>query len=401
MGTPQEVSEIGNIMFGKRTLKKLSSEGLWICGICRMRELNKHNVLVLGCGNIGAIVANLLADTTRYQITLVDILFNDKLVSELGLHSKTKLIQQDVSKKAALVEVVEQTKFDAVISCLPYFLNPIVAEVAKEFDLHYFDVTEDIFVTESVKAISKNATKAFVPQCGLAPGFINIVANSMTLGFDKIDTMKLRVGALPSAPNNALKYALTWSTDGVINEYCNQCPAIINGKIEQLQPLEGLESIYLDGTLYECFNTSGGLGAMIETYYGKVNNLTYKTIRYPTHCQMMNFLVNDLKLNARRDILKNILEQAIPQTRQDVVLIYASVAGIRNNQYVEEQYSKRIYNQNVDKTHYTAIQITTASGLCAIVDKVLTSPQNYQGFIKQESFTLDDVLSSRFGVCYQ
>ena len=75
----------------------------------------------------------------------------------------------------------------------------------------------------------------------------------------------MRVGALPQFPTNALNYNLTWSTDGLINEYCNPCEAIHEGKLIEVLPLEGIEQFSLDGITYEAFNTSGGLGTLCET----------------------------------------------------------------------------------------------------------------------------------------
>lgn len=185
------------------------------------------------------------------------------------------------------------------------------------------------------------------------------------------------------------------------SQYCELCSAIQNGKLIQLQPLEGLELISIDGLNYECFNTSGGIGSLAEIYKGKVKNLTYKTIRYPGHCEMLRFLINDLKLIDDRETLRKILINAVPRSSQDVVLIYISVTGKKNGILQEENYVKKVYGQNIDGQHYDAIQTTTAGGLCAIVDKVLTNPENYKGFIKQEEFTLDDIIDSPFGYCYE
>ena len=141
-----------------------------------------------------------------------------------------------------------------------------VAEIARKVNAHYFDLTEDVAVTRAVRELADGATRAFVPQCGLAPGFISIAANALIQHFDEIRSVKLRVGALPQHPNNALKYSLTWSTDGLINEYGNPCEAIVDGRAVEVAPLEGLEEIEIDGVLYEAFNTSGGLGSLAETY---------------------------------------------------------------------------------------------------------------------------------------
>ncbi len=210
-----------------------------------------------------------------------------------------------------------------------------------------------------------------MPQCGLAPGFISIAANALIQHFDEIRSVKLRVGALPQHPNNVLKYSLTWSTDGLINEYGNPCEALVDGRDVEVAPLEGLEEIEIDGTLYEAFNTSGGLGSLADTYGSKVQTMDYKTIRYPGHCAQMRLLMNDLKLNQDRATLKRVLENAVPQTLQDVVIVYVAVAGRQDGELREENYVSKIYPQMIAGRLWSAIQVTTAAGITAVVDLVL------------------------------
>jgi len=113
------------------------------------------------------------------------------------------------------------------------------------------------------------------------------------------DTVRLRVGALPQYPANALNYNLTWSTDGVINEYIEPCEAVVEGKLSEVPALAEREEFSLDGVTYEAFNTSGGLGTLCETLAGRVRTLNYKTIRYPGHVAIMKALLNDLGLRHR------------------------------------------------------------------------------------------------------
>ena len=178
----------------------------------------------------------------------------------------------------------------------------------------------------------------------------------------------MRVGALPKFPSNALNYNLTWSTDGVINEYCEPCEAIVNGQLRETQPLEELEEFSLDGILYEAFNTSGGLGTLCETLAGKVRNLNYRTIRYPGHAAIMKALLNDLRLRDRRELLKDILENAVPITLQDVVIVFVTVSGMRGGQLMQETYANKIYAAPLGGRVRSAIQITTAGGICAVLD---------------------------------
>ena len=167
---------------------------------------------------------------------------------------------------------------------------------------------------------------------------------------------------------NALKYNLTWSTDGLINEYCNPCEAIRDGRRGEVPALEELEHFSLDGIEYEAFNTSGGLGTLCDTLEGKVENLNYKTVRYPGHRDIVKMLVRDLRLGMRREILKDVLETAIPITYQDVVLIFVTVSGWRDGLLTQESYAKKIYAQTVGGRLMSAIQITTAAGICAMCD---------------------------------
>ncbi len=360
-----------------------------------------QEILVLGAGKIGALITGLLADSGDYHVQIVDKETGaaDEVVKAHG-HGNLGAYTFDASDTTSLTSHVRKHKPAAVISGLPYFCNVAVAKVAREENLHYFDLTEDVAVTDDVRKLSEGAKQVFIPQCGLAPGFISIAANELIQHFDDLKSVKLRVGALPQHPNNVLKYSLRWSTDGVINEYGNLCQSIVDGSEVDVLPLEGLEQIEIDGKLYEAFNTSGGLGSLGHTYGGRVNTMNYKTIRYPGLCEQMRLLMNGLKLNHDRYTLKRILENAVPQTLQDVVIIYAAVTGLQDGELREENYVNKVYPEMVCERLWSAIQITTAAGICSVMDLVMTNPSKYSGFIAQEEFGLSDILDNRFGEYY-
>lgn len=360
-----------------------------------------YRVLVLGAGKIGSLIGGLLAESDSYQVQLADLdgAAAESIVTAHGL-PRLSAVALDASNKPALAAQLARSPVDAVISSLPYYCNVAVAEAARAAGCHYFDLTEDVAVTREVRRIAEGAQQAFVPQCGLAPGFISIAAHELITHFEKLRSVKLRVGALPQHPNNVLKYSLTWSTEGLINEYGNPCQAIHDGKLLDVAPLEGLEEIEIDGTPYEAFNTSGGLGSLGETFGAGCESMNYKTIRYPGHCEQMRLLMNDLKLNKDRGTLKRILENAVPQTLQDVVIVYAAVSGTQDGELREENYVNKIYPQVIAGRLWSAIQVTTAAGITAVLDLVLTGGGRYKGFVAQESFSLPDILENRFGRYY-
>jgi saccharopine dehydrogenase-like NADP-dependent oxidoreductase len=355
-----------------------------------------QNVVIVGAGKIGSMIAELLVGCGDYQVTVLDRSQQqlDRLETALPV---TKVVA-DITQGDTLRKILTG-KF-AVLSAAPYHATRLIAEAAKDAGAHYLDLTEDVASTRTVKQLAMNARTAFIPQCGLAPGFITIVASDLASRFDQLNDVRMRVGALPKFPSNALNYNLTWSTDGVINEYCEPCEAIVNGQLRETQPLEELEEFALDGILYEAFNTSGGLGTLCETLAGKVRNLNYRTIRYPGHAAIMKALLNDLRLRDRRELLKDILENAVPITLQDVVIVFVTVSGMRNGQLMQETYANKIYSAPFGGRVRSAIQITTAGGICAVLDMLSTGALPRSGLIRQEDIGLKAFLANRFGSVY-
>lgn len=366
-----------------------------------LMETKMHRVLIAGAGKIGSLIACMLIDTGDFDVHLMDLNFKNADVTRLlKRFPQIHQIILDVNDPLLIAQYLKDHQIQSVISSLPYFLNTNMAKAAREGNAHYFDLTEDTAVSETVQQIALNASTAFVPQCGLAPGFISIVAHSLMQQFESCFQAKLRVGALPQCTSNALHYSLTWSTDGLINEYGNPCFGIQEGKPATFTPLEGLEAIEIQGIPYEAFHTSGGIGHLADLYKGKIQRLDYKTIRYPGHCEKMRFLMETLKLNQDRETLKRILERAMPKTYQDMVIIYVSVEGTIQEEFLEKSYTKKVLPKKISGLEWSAIQVCTAASVCAVMDLVLSRPTHYKGFILQETFSLDEFLNNRFGKYY-
>lgn len=351
---------------------------------------------LLGAGKIGDAIVKLLNPTGDYEITVAD---RDagrvRHARASGIHA----VCADCSDETELGTLL--AGHEVVVSASPFHLTPTIAKVAKTVGAHYFDLTEDLSSARTVRLLAEDAPTALIPQCGLAPGYVSIVAHDLTREFESLRDVQMRVGALPIYPTNALKYNLTWSTDGLINEYCNACEAIIDGELRQTLALEETEAFSLDGVAYEAFNTSGGLGTLCETLAGRVENLNYKTVRYPGHRDIVKTLIRDLRLGQRRALLKDVLEAAIPITLQDVVLIFITVSGTKNGRLTQQTYAKKIYSQTVNGARLSAIQLTTAAGLCAMVELLGAGKLPPRGFVRQEQASLTDFLANRFGSYYR
>ena len=352
-------------------------------------------IILLGAGKIGETIAHLQLGSGDYALTVAD---QDptRLAAIAALGVKTvRAAFDDPQALSALIR-----GHAMVISAVPYYLTPVIADAAVAAGAHYFDLTEDVQSTRRVKALAVGAKTVLAPQCGLAPGFISILAHAMTRKFESLRDVHMRVGALPVYPTNALKYNLTWSTDGLINEYCNPCEAIIDGALRETLALEEIEAFSLDGVAYEAFNTSGGLGTLCDTLAGRVENLNYKTVRYPGHRDLVKMLIRDLRLGQRREILKDVLEASVPMTRQDVVLVFVTVSGMQDGRLTQESFAKKVYSKTLDERLYSAIQVTTAAGVCAMVDMVREGTLPDRGFVRQEDADLEHFLANRFGRYY-
>ena len=358
-----------------------------------------YTIALFGAGKIGEAITVMLTSSGRYRVKVCD--HNGEQAARVAALAKSAeaatLNLNDASSTKKLL-----SGCDAVVSALPFHCNLAVAQFARELNIHYLDLTEDVETSAQIARISEGGKVGFMPQCGLAPGFISIAAAHLIKSFDQVDTVKMRVGALPIYPSNQLKYNLTWSTEGLINEYGNLCSIIDDGKLMTVLPLEGYEQFSLDGVEYEAFNTSGGLGSLAAAMQGKCRKLDYKSVRYPGHHRLITFLMNDLRFVQDRDTLRAVFERSISTTAQDKCVVFVEVRGQSGGRYRQRTYASTVYNGLLDGKHFGAIQITTASGICVPLDLLLSAKlPNSCGFLRSEDISLTEFIDHEFGRYYR
>ena len=349
-----------------------------------------QRIAVIGLGKVGTLVATLLHDS--FTVTGLDA--NDA-PGTLPFATQKGVVEDEEFLTAFLCGQ------DAVVSCLPFFANLPVARVAHRLGIHYFDLTEDVATTAAIREMSLSAKGVMAPQCGLAPGFIGIVGGELCQRFTRLRDVELRVGALPSHPNGLMGYSFTWSPAGVINEYINDAEMIHNGMRKMVPSLEGLEVLNIGGQEFEAFTTSGGLGTLCETLEGKVDTLNYKTIRYPGHARLMRFLLYELLLKEKRQLVEDILVEAKPPVTDDVVYVYAVVEGWKGKELAREEFCRAYHPMTIGRQVWRAISWTTAASVAAVVEMVFTGKLEQQGFIKQEEIGLADFFQTRSGKLYR
>jgi saccharopine dehydrogenase (NAD+, L-lysine-forming) len=348
-------------------------------------------VAVLGLGKVGTLAALLLHES-GLEVTGFDV---DVPQEDLPFRVE--------HKSAASEDEVEALcgGFDAILSCLPYHLNVGVATAAHRLGLHYFDLTEDVPTTKAILEMGKTSKGVMAPQCGLAPGLVGIIGAHLAEQFETVRSIKLRVGALPQNPTGLLGYAFNWSPEGVVNEYLNDCEVIEEGQHKWVSPMEWIEKIYVDGNHLEAFTTSGGLGTMCETYIGHVENLDYKSMRYPGHVELMNFFFHELLMREKRELAGEILTHAKPPVDDDVVHIHVSAEGIIDGDLLRKEYVRSYYPIEISGRVWRAISWTTSASVCAVIEMVDQGDLPASGFLKQEQIPLDAFLQTRNGRLYE
>ena len=348
------------------------------------------SVLVIGLGKIGSLVATLLHEN-GYAVT--------GYTRQTVKNAPFKLMVADSSDLEQLKNSVRE--HDSVVSCLPYHLNLSVAKTAHAEGIHYFDLTEDVPTTQKIRELSKTSQGLMAPQCGLAPGFIGIAGSDLTKGMDKLRSIELRVGALPKHPRGLMGYAFNWSPEGVVNEYLNDCEVIKGGQRALISSMGELETIVIDGVQLEAFTTSGGLGTMCETFDGKVSSLNYKTIRYPGHCELMRFFFNELFMREKRELAGDILVNAKPPVKADVVYIHAAIEGWEKDKLKRKEFVRSYQPKEIAGQEWNSISWTTAGSVCAVIEMVARGELPDKGFLKQESIPLETFFNTPTGAFFK
>ncbi|MDP9205010.1 MAG: saccharopine dehydrogenase NADP-binding domain-containing protein [Gemmatimonadota bacterium] len=249
-------------------------------------------MLVLGAGLQGSACAyDLLQNPDVKEVRLAD-LHTDHLEQFLTPYSGGRLIftPLDVRDKEAVVALMRES--DAAMSAIPYYFNYDLAALAVEAGVHFSDLggnTEIVFKQKTLDAEAKRKNLTVIPDCGLAPGMVNILAQHAIDQLDKVESVRIFVGGLPQDPEPPLNYQIVYSLEGVLDYYTTLSWVLRGGRRTQVAALSEIEAVHFDafsGGL-EGFHTAGGLSTMAFRYEGQIPTMEYKTLRYPGHAKIM------------------------------------------------------------------------------------------------------------------
>lgn len=337
------------------------------------------------------------SDCESVTVADVDVERARAVVATVG-SEKLRAAEIDVANQEDVVRLMRG--HDAAISCVVYHHNLRLARAAIEARTNFCDLGGNNAVVQSELALDEEARRAginIIPDCGLAPGMVSVLAAHGASRFENLEELHIRVGGLPQNPRPPLNYQIVFSVEGLINEYVERARVIRNHTIVEVDSMTEIERVRFPAPYeeMEAFQTSGGTSTLPETFLGRVRELDYKTIRYPGHCEKFKLLI-DLGLAASeemevegarvrpRRVLGEMLLRHLPADEPDVVLILLEFRGTRAGQSETEILRYQIIDRFDERTGLSAMQRTTAFPASIIAQMMARGEITEKGAIPQE-----------------
>lgn len=366
-------------------------------------------IFIAGSGGIGEAAALLLREWSEFE---TELFLGD--ISEGNL-AKAKDFVLKHSAKTSKVETVLMGKdgindsmknafegCDVLLDCSPGSQAPKLAQFAKDFKMHYANLTEYVAETDKIMELAKDAETGFVLQTGLAPGFINVLAMSLYNQFvekyenENVERIGMKVGALTAHAHEPHFYGFTWSPIGVATEYVKNSRVIRNYKITERPALSSRETIVIGARTYEADLTSGGAADLPDFFVGKAKALDYKTLRYVGHYDWVERQVKKLTKDENLpNRLQDVMLEAIPSVEDDLVLVHASVDGFDKDgrrRMIEKAFF--VEPLEINGHSLRAIQTTTAAPLCESAMMLLSG--KHKGVVLQSQISPVEFMNGNF-----
>jgi len=353
-----------------------------------MSDTPTFKITIFGAGPIGLALAGALVSVGGFDICIVDQ--TDELLDparDLKLPVTLCVATTPDRRESVLAGR------DLVVAAVPDHAVAGIAALAAEMGVHYLDFSR---ATPTVLgALQPLASKrAVLNGCGASPGLVDALTADLIRSFPQATDLVIRFGALPRFPANRLGYGRIWNIDGLMDEYLLPSTAIRAGREVTLPSLEEYERFTIDGVNYEAFMTSGGIGDL-GRMSGSLQNMTFKTIRYPGHLDYMRLLIDDLDLRNRRYALKGLLANGLPIIDDDVVLVFITARGEENHQRVERSTLKRLAPA-LQGNKFNALTRVAAGYAAYLLTLLSQGALPDHGFIDHRQIAIEPALKSAY-----
>lgn len=350
--------------------------------------MRPFRVTIYGGGGIGTALAAALSAGEGFEVQLVDV--NDEALDlAKRMHLPIKLrgaMHPDDAGKLAMDQ-------DLVVAAVPDRNVHQIAAIAAQAKTHYLDFSHPDQASSAALG-SLSAERVVVTGCGASPGLVENFAADLLRNFSSVQDVTIRAGAIPRFPTNRLGYGKVWNFDGLFDEYMQPSTGLRKGQPVQLTPLEEYEQFTIDGVPYEAFITSGGVSD-VRTIHNNLSNLTFKTIRHPGHLDYIRFLLEDLGLRDRRDMLRSVLSNGLPVIEDDVVLFFITARGFNNRQLVERSVFHRLAPK-FQSDRFNALTRVAVGYAASVVSMLKDGKINVPGIVDHRDIDTTAIKESSF-----
>lgn len=356
--------------------------------------------LVLGAGRMGyAAVYDLIRSPKVEKVVVADKDAKSvKAAVERLNDPKIVPVELDITKENDVIALMKSV--DVAISCVPYENNYELAKAALEAKTHFVDLGGNEEVVEKtflLNELAKERKITIIPDLGLAPGLVSILAVAAADSFDELYEIRMRVGGLPVDGDNFMGYSHVFALEGLINEYAEDVTLIRDGKTMQVPSLSECEKIEFPKPfgMMEAFTTSGGISTLPKTYEGKVQHLDYKTIRYRGHCEQMNLLKQlglmskeQIKLKGGkvvpRELLMHLLDGKLAKDEPDAVILRVTVTGVKDKEPRQLVWESIEFSDQAERL--SAMMRMTAFPASIIAQMIARGDIRERGVLRQEEW---------------
>lgn len=363
-------------------------------------------VVVLGAGLMGKEVARDLIKNSKVERVFlgdIDVKIAQDFVDSLNT-DKIQVVELHAERDDSLMEVI--SKGDVVVNALFYAFNERVARAAIAAGVHSVDLGGHIGgVTEKILNLDEEAKAkgvTIIPDLGVAPGMVNILAGYGASKLDEVESIKLFVGGIPTEPKPPLHYTRVFSLDGVFDHYTEPSKVILKGKLQEVPSLSGVEPIYFkDFGVLEAFYTSGGISTLDKTF-PNVQTLEYKTIRYKGHAEKFKLLAdlgfldasNKVEVENQEVSVRPVVREALKKklelgSKPDAVLLRVIVAGEKAQQQVTYEYEMVVTKDMT--VNETAMARSTANTISVVAQMIGENKITERGVFAPESIVPGDI----------
>jgi saccharopine dehydrogenase-like NADP-dependent oxidoreductase len=348
-------------------------------------------VVIVGAGRVGSALALLLKQAAEFEVVVVDPTEPaQRRMDELGL----PLVEADPGNATQLDRLLGEAQ--AVVAALPAAATPMVAAAARRSGIHYLDLGDDTAGLDAVLSEARSAAGCFIPQCGISPGLVSQLVLDLVSRSSGPVEIDVRIGTLPREPGSRLGYGLTWDVDALLREYIQPSTALVDGRRASLPALSDLGRLRLGGRDYEDFVSGNIPASLCARLEGRVARLTSRTIRYPGHLDYMRFLLDELKLRARTDLLRNLFLNALPEIVDDRLLISIGATSRQDGRSVEERFTREVVPAQIGGSTVSAMRRTAAAHVAAVLDLLRVGAIGVPGLCLQEDIPFSALSRNRF-----